>query len=359
MMRFRTLPSRFSILPPLRLALPVLALAACGSPDDGNAGDGMGIGADADPTNGSADAGPTTPRSDAAPNICDSIALVAEALPPRVMILQDLSSSLTSNSRWDNMKPAMSQVVDTYNTEFALGLVPFSTTILDGGSDDLDCTVNRSHVIAPAIGNAAAIKSKVYGLNASDLVGGTPTYDGLIAASEQLVGQDPGDGSGRVAILVTDGAPNCLDGTGDSTSDANKERVRATIEGLFLNDAVTTYVVGYDLSGALQATMDGWAEAGGSGTSFAADNATALIQQMDTIKAALIPCEYTLNDEVVDPDYVSVKIDDNSHIYNDPNGWSLGADNKTITLGGSSCDLLRNGDAHDLAVTVECVIQID
>jgi hypothetical protein len=320
---------------------------------------GPGSDPDADVGSGQADAGPDTPGPDAEPNICDSISLVADALPPRVMILQDLSSSLTANSRWDNMKPAMSQVVDTYNTEFALGLVPFSTTILDGGTNDLDCTVNRSHVIGPALGNAAAIKSKVYGLDANALVGGTPTYDGLVAASEQLVGQDPGDGSGRVIILVTDGAPNCLDGTGDSTSDADKERVRATVESFYQSDAVTTYVVGYDLSGALQTTMDGWAEVGGTGTSFAADNTAALIQQMDTIKAALIPCEYTLNEEVVDPAYVSVKIDDGQPSYDSPDGWSLGADNKTITLNGASCDLLRNGVAHDLAVTVECVIQID
>ncbi len=355
-MKLLPLPRLCSLLSHSRIALPILALAACGGPDDGGIGEGTG--ADAD-TSEAADAGPNTPGADAADNVCDSIALVAEALPPRVMILQDLSSSLSANSRWDNMKPAMSQVVDTYDNEFAMGLVPFATTILDGGNSDLDCTVNRDHVIAPALGNAASIKAKVYGLLSNNLIGGIPTYDGLVAAFEVLVDQDPGDGSGRVVILVTDGAPNCLDGTGDSTSDANKERVRATVEAYYTNNAITTYVVGYDLSGSLQTTMDGWAAVGGTGSSFAADNTSALIQQMDTIKAALIPCEYTLNKEVTDPAYVSVKIDSDQPAYDSPNGWTLGADKKTITLQGAACSFLRNGDAHDLSVTVECVNQID
>lgn len=332
-------------------------LLGCGF-DSGTSGDGVGGGGDGqgDDGNGNGsgvDAGPND-------NICETIALVADALPPRVMILQDLSSSLhnvsdADTTRWDNLKAAMVQVVDTYDTEFALGLVPFSTTILDGGTNDLDCTVNTAHVITPATGNASAIKSKVYGLFSASLVGGTPTHDALVEAKNVLVDQDPMDGSARIAILVTDGAPNCLDGTGDTTSDANKTRVHDKIAELHDGHQIETYVVGYDVSGSLIGTMDGWAGVGGTGTHYAANDTQTLLDQMATIRSALVPCDYTLESPVSDTGYVSVKIDGVGKAFGDTgDGWTLGADDKTITLEGAACATLRDGGAHDLEVTVEC-----
>ncbi len=342
----------------ISVVLFVLGNSGCagtsGADGDGGLGDGS-TDSDSDTDadgDGDADGG----------NICESLNVNAAPLPPRVMILQDLSSSLQSSDRWITLTDAMIEVVDTYDQQFALGLVPFATTILDGVNDDDDCTVTRDHVIGPAVGNATSIKSKVYEIDIDDLIGGTPTHEAFVAARKVLVEQDPNDGSKRVIILVTDGEPNCYDGTGsptdgDNPGDPTKDQQRVTdkIVTLYGADDTTVYVVGYDLSPDLTTIMDTWADEGGTGAHYPADDTASLLEQMGTIAADLVPCEYTLEDTVPDPAYVRVRIDGISKPYNDLlDGWTLEGDNKTITLTGAACDTLRDGGSHDLKITVEC-----
>jgi len=196
----------------------------------------------------------------------------------------------------------------------------------------------------------------VYNIVSADLVGGTPTHEAFVAAREVLVSQDPGDGSERVVILVTDGAPNCLDGDGgDGSTTEDQTRVTNDIDALHDDDNIIVYVVGYDLSAGLTAVMNTWASEGGTGTHYPADDTASLLAQMSTIAADLVPCDYTLEEAVTDPSYVRVQIDGVSKAYdNAPDGWSLGADKRTITLKGAACDTLRDGEIHELAITVEC-----
>ena len=290
-------------------------------------------------------------------NICEIVNVSASPLPPRVMILQDLSSSLDTGEggRWDTLKAAMVQMVDTYDSQFALGLVPFATTVLDGSWNDGDCTVNREHVLLPTVNNGVAIKDKVYNLDTKELVGGTPTYEGLMAAREVLVDQDPGDGSQRVAILVTDGLPNCLDGNGGgASSPEDQERVTATIEQLHNEDNIDIYVVAYDLWSSYADLMNSWAELGGTSEYYPAEDTTGLLEQMQTIATELVPCEYVLESPVADPEFVRVQIDEVSRPYNKEGGWLLGEDNRTVTLVDESCNDLRAAGDHDLTITVEC-----
>jgi hypothetical protein len=100
--------------------------------------------------------------------------------------------------------------------------------------------------------------------------------------------------------------------------------------------------------------MNLWAKKGGTSAYYPADDTTGLMAQMDSIASELIPCEYTVENEIADPELVLVKIDESGRPFNDPDGWTLGADKKTITLTGGSCDMLRDGGSHDLNITVEC-----
>ncbi len=290
-------------------------------------------------------------------NVCQSYSIYTEALPSRVLILQDLSSSLQTRGRWDGLKTAMIQFVDANEHQFRLGLVPFATTILDGNNNDADCTVNRDHVISPVIANAGVIKNKVYEIDVDDLVGGTPTNEALVASEEILVGQDPNDGSARVIILVTDGAPNCLDGNGgDGATSQDEQRVTNTITRLHDEQNTAVYVVGYDLDNSLTNVMNRWADVGGTGTHYPADNTQKLLEQMEAITGS-IPCEYVLDEAAPDPSYVRVEIDGLTIPYGDTDsGWTLESDDKTITLFSAACDVLRDGDPHEVAVTVECEV---
>ena len=293
--------------------------------------------------------------SDSKGYVCQKVAVNAEPNPPRVIILQDLSSSLRTYDRWDSLRAAMVQVVDTFNDQFLLGLVPFATTILDGGYNDGDCTVNREHVIQPARGNAEAIKNKVYQIESADLIGGTPTYEALVAAQEILVGNDPGDGSRRVAILVTDGLPNCLDGDGGGASTPeDQERVTNTITQMYSESGMEIYIVGYDMSGSSETLMNTWAANGGTGSYYPAENTEELLAQMATIKSELIPCNYKLEAAIEDPKMVRVQIDGESLPYNHEKGWILGENSLSVTMQTSACQKLRDGADHTVDITVEC-----
>ena len=293
--------------------------------------------------------------SDSQGYVCQKVAVNAEPNPPRVIILQDLSSSLNTYDRWDSLRAAMVQVADTFDDDFSLGLVPFATTILDGGYNDADCTVNRAHVIQPARGNAETIKNKVYQIASEDLVGGTPTYEALIASQEVLVDNDPGDGSRRVAILVTDGLPNCLDGNGGGGSTPeDQERVTNTIAQVHTDSNIDIYIVGYDMTGDSVTLMNTWATNGGTGSYYPAENTEELLAQMATIKSELIPCNYKLASAIDDPKMVRVQIDGDSLPYNQENGWVLGDDRTSVTMQNDACNRLRDGADHGVDITVEC-----
>ncbi len=293
--------------------------------------------------------------SDSQGYVCQKVAVNAEPNPPRVIILQDLSSSLNTYDRWDSLRAAMVQVADTFDDDFCLGLVPFATTILDGGYNDADCTVNRDHVIQPARSNAETIKNKVYQIESEELVGGTPTYEALIASQEVLVDNDPGDGSRRVAILVTDGLPNCLDDNGgDGSTPADQERVTNTIAQVHTDSNIDIYIVGYDMTGDSVTLMNTWAANGGTGSFYPAENTEELLAQMATIKSELIPCNYKLASAIDDPKMVRVQIDGDSLPYNHENGWMLGDDRTSVTMQNNACDRLRDGADHTVDITVEC-----
>lgn len=292
-------------------------------------------------------------------NLCETIELTSTAIPNRVMILQDLSSSLKWNGRWDQLKAGMVNVLEAYRTKLAWGVVPFATTVLDGGYNDADCTVNREHIISPRLESEDSIEELVYTLDSGDLVGGTPTYDALIAGRDILVDEDPGDGSKKYMILVTDGLPNCLDGNGGGGSTAEDvARVTGVMSSLHDDAGITIFTIGYDMTASALESMNTWAELGGTEQVYLADNTESLLKQMETISNSLASCDFTLDSKIVDPEYVRVQVDGKTLPYDARNGWKLGADGSTIYLQQDACEALRDGDEHSVSVKVECTIVI-
>ena len=291
-------------------------------------------------------------------NICERVEIEAGAIPNRVVIVQDLSSSLDSSGRWDPMKSAMSQLVEQYDAELALGAVPFPTTLMGGTLSDADCTVNEAYMIPPQVGSGEQINSLIYAIESGDLIGGTPTYEGLMKAREMLVDDDPNDGSKRYIILVTDGLPNCYDNNGAGGAEQEDiDRVTETVEAIHAED-ITVFVVGYDMGSMGLSTLNQWAELGGTNAAYAVDDSSSLLAEMSAISGGLISCSYTLEQPLKDPKYVRVQIDGESKPYNETDGWSLSDDNTALTLDGASCERLRDGSMHTINVAVECTIVI-
>ena len=369
-------------IPPV-LVFALCLAAACGnrnessSGDDASGGHASGVGGsgrggvgaqdgsggspvqlDLDSTAGAA--GETVGGGD----ICDSIQLNATSIPPRVVFVQDLSSSM--QGQWQPLRTAMVSIADTYGDRLQLGMVPFSSTYLDyaeeirTGTDDWfadffaanddDCTVSDSSIILPALGNAEAVVDTYDAIVEERMVGGTPTYEAMEKAGEILLDGDPGDGSSAYVILVTDGEPNCSSPSGDLIADV--QDAISTLAGA----GIDTYVVGYHYDGE---ALDDWAAAGNTTSYYDADDTTELDRAISGILTELVPCEYDLSAPVDDPRYVRVTIDGVDRAYdNEQDGWTLGADGRAVVLTGDACSDLRASGTHTIDVIVECDIVV-
>ena len=285
-------------------------------------------------------------------NICEKIELNVGPIPNRVVIVQDLSRSLDIYDRWDPLKEAMVQVVDTYEDEIALGVVPFPTRIFT--QDDDDCAVDPSLVIAPEVGNGEDIYNLVYAIESGDLIGGTPTYDALLLGQEILANEEINDNAGRYMILVTDGAPTCLDGEGYNGGPADVARVSETVESIHNSDDINLYIVGYGMEEQELEAINTWASLGGTEEAYLADDADSLIDAMSSITVGLISCSYTQDEPIRDPLYVRVQVDGVTLPYDSPDGWALSEDKMTVIFQGESCEALRDGENHNIDVAIEC-----
>jgi hypothetical protein len=67
-----------------------------------------------------------------------------------------------------------------------------------------------------------------------------------------------------------------------------------------------------------------------------------------------VTCDYLLENEV-DPAFVRVELDGELVNLDDPDGWRLRQDERTVSLQGKACEKLRTGKDHTFSVVVQCV----
>ncbi len=304
-------------------------------------------------------------------NVCEKLELDASATPPRVLIIQDLSSSM--KGKWQALDDAMvgdGGVIPSFGDQMSLGYMAFSSVYLDNlasiqemddtkfnaffTANDDDCSISNTSIVAPGAGNTAAIIQAYDDIVEARMVGGTPTQLAMTKAMEVLVNADPKDGSAGVAILLTDGAPTC-----EGTIKEETAAVQSKIEELAAQ-GVETFVVAYNYKGA---ALDEWAAAGtvkGTPRShIAADDTATLNTEMSKILQGLVPCDYELSKEVKDAQFVRVTIDDvDRPLGDEKDGWTLDADKKTIRLGSNVCDEIQGKGNHTVDVVVECKVVI-
>jgi hypothetical protein len=191
--------------------------------------------------------------------------------------------------------------------------------------------------------------------------GATPTAVTLQAARaelEKLVTGPDQLSSPKYVLLVTDGAPNCTNGSlglGGQDTAAVSASV-AAIQAMAQN-GIKTYVLGYDTQSdaTLRSALDQMARAGGTGDTAhrAIENEAGLIAAFQQITNTALACEFALEKPVLDKIYVRVVLDGKQLSVDDPNGWALSSDKRKVRLTGGACAAL-GGAGHILNVTVEC-----
>ena len=146
--------------------------------------------------------------------------------------------------------------------------------------------------IAALPGNVSALTAS---LAAATPLGLTPTYAALSGALEQARSHATANPSHRVvAVLATDGTP-----AGCERDDPLSVEMLAN-QGLSATPSVSTYVVGVfgpDETEA-RATLDAWAEAGGTSTAFVVDPqqdvSAQFLEALEKIRGSALSCEYRI-----------------------------------------------------------------
>lgn len=270
--------------------------------------------------------------------LCETEATEFERMKPNVYISFDLSGSMgwsapSGNSRMSEALDGLDAIADQLHDDIRFGLGTFPDD--SGGS----CTY--SHELDIGEHSASTLKST---WNAYSPSGATPMEASLNDILENDRVSDPNDPSDdqriKAVLLVTDGVANC-------TSGNSVQGVVDTIEELYHED-ILTFVVGFDLD---DPSLEAYAQAGGTGEHFLADNADELADAMQEVADLLISCDYHVDPGGdVDPDQTWINVDGD---YLSPDDYSYNPSDNVVTIDEDACEDLRDIDTEEMEVEIE------
>mgnify|MGYP003572678821 CR=1 FL=1 len=200
---------------------------------------------------------------------CGDVSIVPTYTPPNVMLVVDASGSMVANSwdhdldpntpdvtRWNSLHGVVTTVMDQFGTAMLAGIqrFPSADACPDATANSSNCYNSDSCIVGnvPEVGvgfdNGAAILAAIPGPDADNvaIVGGTPATKGITSAVNHLLDQD--GANPNYILFITDGAANCMDGkvTPPLIEDYD-ENLPTTVESAYMDDAITTFVVGIDI----------------------------------------------------------------------------------------------------------------
>lgn len=347
----------------LALICPLVFALACSGDDDPKRGGGLGIG----DGSGSGDGDGSGRRISG--DGCEEHIVRPMRVTPDMLIVLDRSGSMKMNNvnRWDPSVAGLNAITQKLDDVVQFGLMTFPARSGDGqngGGQQRNCSPGE--LDAPvAINNAANIADILEDMEPG---GRTPTAATLenVLTVLSASSQDP-DAifTAKYVLLVTDGAPNCSGqgGGGFGSGQGEPAAVAASVQAVkaLAEAGIPTYVLGYDTKNdrALAAALDQMAAVGDTGDTAhrPIEDEESLVREFDSIAGGAVTCDYLLENEV-DPAFVRVELDGELVNLDDPNGWRLRQDNRTVSLQGAACEKLRTGNDHTFSVVVQCVTLI-
>jgi hypothetical protein len=296
---------------------------------------------------------------------------------PNLYFVLDISGSMASGNKWTNVRSAVASLIDQLGSEARFGATVFPAP---GGSDQCAGGVE---VMPLRLGDSQGATASAF-LAATMLTpnGGTPTaatFRSLVPRLRDFPGV-------TVAILATDGGPNCdpdiatcsidqctsnIDGVQRCVAMAPAnccDPTRSSQAGLGCLDSdataqavsdllaagVSTYVMGIPGSSPYGPVLDRLAIAGGTARAgqpryYSVNTAdeSALASAFQAIAAeAMKTCLFVLGRAVANPNKVNVYVDGAITPNGGPNGWSLNG--QTVALRGSTCTLIQSASGDTL-----------
>ena len=246
----------------------------------------------------------------------------------------------TCSPKWPAMTTSLNQVLSSSSTGVQWGLKFF------GSPNKPACTVDPGAEVGVGPGTAAKIQAQMNGTSPAD---NTPTMAAINAAVTYF--GTVNDGLGHYILLATDGLPNCDPGTSGTSTDTSIQDAADAIAAA-LSAGVKTYVVGI---GSSAGNLDKFAQAGGTDHYFPATSPDELTAALSSIVVAVASCTFTMGKVPPDPANIGVYLDKNTKVpLGASDGYSLAADNVTVTLNGSYCDGLKNRTYQVVQVFFGC-----
>ena len=337
---------------------------------------------DDDGTGGQHDAGYYNPEASidqppGDPNCHEQTFAPEKVGDPDIMILMDMSSSMSDSNKYGQTAAAVADAVTNGSSDIEWGLIFFPS--------DGDCGVAAT----PNVEIGASSPSQIAGLLTSTTPNGnTPAHKAVELAiqSYNLMTDD----RAHYILIATDGMPNC---EGDpitmptyctTDADCNNPDLYCEPTGappplpagictpkpkdLAINDialalqyGIKTYVVGIDIDSGVADTLNRMAEAGGTARAgdpkyYPVSDEASLKQALANITSQIISCTFHLDQAPPsDPSYVGVTVG-GTKVPRDPtdtNGWDVDAASQTITFYGDACTALQSNPA-DVSVTFAC-----
>lgn len=376
--RVRPTPTGAMVLAFIAL-LVALATAACGSSRPPPAGDGTGV--TPTPTSRLGDAGAKPPgcgkKDDGTSCDCVDVPLFAD--PPNIYLVLDRSGSMLDDDKWLHVRTTVGRVLRDVGPRANFGATVFP------GLSGISCgPTNEVMSVRPGDPPSSTDgPTTSFLLNATNITprGSTPTATAL---REVLGRVQPLPGKTFI-VLATDGGPNCgAEATCDlSLCIENIEnapgcppagprncctRPGQCLDATATTDAVTAlktagypvFVIGIPGSAAFGSLLDQLARAGGTalpGTPeyFRVDTAgdVELLATLRKVLAKIVAtCSFPLTADPPDPNLVNVYLDEVVQPKDPVNGWKL--DGKVVTLLGSACTRVMNGDVLGVRVIAGC-----
>jgi hypothetical protein len=310
-------------------------------------------------TNGNVDAAPDAPPVIASADANCGIQTQNPSVQPVDLLLvldrsgsmdDDIASDATCGgrgapagcqARWPTLTASLNQVLAASPTSVQWGLKFFTSP---GGSS---CTVNAGVEVGVGANTAAQIQAAIGGTSPGNQ---TPTMAAIKAAVAYF--STVNDGLPHYILLATDGEPNCDPGTSSNVTDASVMDTAGVIGTANTGSGIKTYVIGI---GPSSGNLDAFAAAGGTSNYYPATSPDALTTAFSTIAGTVASCVFKMADVPPDPTNLGVYLDSTTRVPRDPStGFSLAADNVTVTLNGSYCDGIKDGTYKVLQVFFGC-----
>ncbi|HET7543069.1 MAG TPA: hypothetical protein VFK05_24520 [Polyangiaceae bacterium] len=305
----------------------------------------------------------TDPTDPTMAPVCVEGQVEFKAVAPQVWLLLDRSGSMAdtlsgSTTRWNALgnvlfgDPAVAMdrgVVGDFDSQVAFGAVFYTS-----GSASTGCVLDLSSV-ALANNNYKHIRERYNKLAPS---GGTPTPES-IAATVAVAASSDLTGGPKLLVLATDGAPGtCKPGSGVATTEVENQ------VSLAFQKQIKTFAIaistGTDIAHMQRVANLGVglaANATPPAPLYTATSQNDLKSAFSTILTT-VPrsCVFSLNGTVDEDnaDQGTVVLDDQTLVYNDPDGWRLKQADQ-VELVGSACKQIQDGE-DNLKINFPCAV---